>query len=107
LFDVRDSSAGGSDIGLSLIKLSAVVVVYDLDEDVAAVDPLEISHKNSADVARNLGGEWCRVSLKVGVIGALQGGGAYPPVPLAKNDENESTDKNENKQPDTGACPSE
>ena len=38
------------------------------------MDTLEVLHKNSANVAGNLGRKRSRISLKIGIIGALQGG---------------------------------
>ena len=57
------------------------------------MNPLEVLHVNPADIAGNLGRERRRIGLKIGIIGALQGGRAYPPVPFASDDEDESTDK--------------
>ena len=67
LFDVFDSSLSAGDISLSLIELSAVVVIHDLDQDIAAVDTLEVLDKYPADIAGNLCGQWCRIGPKVGV----------------------------------------
>jgi hypothetical protein len=44
LLDVVDCRAGCHDISLGLIKLGAVIVVDDLDEDVAAMNALEVLH---------------------------------------------------------------
>ena len=107
LLDIVDSGSGGGDIGLRLIELGAVVVVDDLDQDVAAMNALEVLHQHAADVTGNLGGERRRIGLKIGVVGALQCGRAHPPVPFASDDEDEGADQNENKQPDAGAGPSE
>jgi len=42
--------------------LGAVVIVHDLDQDVAGTNSLEISDEDAPDIAGNLGGERCRVS---------------------------------------------
>src|SRR5580704_8385161 len=105
LFDVFDRGSGGVDIGLSLIELGAVVVVDDLDQDIAAANALEVLHPHVLDVAGNFGGEGCRISLKVGIVGFLQYGRSHPPVPFASDDEDQGADQNENKDPDGGRDP--
>lgn len=105
LFDVVDGGTGGGDIGLRLIELGAVIVVDDLDQDVAAMNALEVLHQHVADVTGNLGGERRRIGLQVGVVSALQHSRPHPPVPFAHDDEDERTDQKKNKQSDAGARP--
>src|SRR5580704_6157335 len=105
LFDIVDRSSSGSDIGLSLIELGAVVVVDDLDQDIASTNALEVLHPHVLDVAGNFGSEGCRISLKISIVGFLQYGRSHPPIPFASDDENQGTDQNENKDPDCSRDP--
>src|SRR5580704_18264267 len=105
LFDVFDRGSGGVDIGLSLIELGAVIVVDDLDQDIAPANALEVLHQHALNVAWNFGSERCRIGLKVGIVGFLQYGRSQPPVPFASDDENQDADQNENKDPDGGKYP--
>ena len=59
-----------------------------------------------ADIAGNLGSERRHIGLKIGIVGALQGGRPHPPIPFASDDEDEGADQNEDKQPDACAGPS-
>jgi hypothetical protein len=85
---------------LRLIELGPVVVVNDFDDWVARVNPLKVLNVDGFDVPGNLGGQRRRIGLQVGVVGGLQRGRANPKIPFEGDNEDQTSDKNEDEQPD-------
>jgi len=83
----------GVDIGLRLSELGAVVVVNDIDDGIARVNPLKVLNVDGSDVSGNFGGEQCRISLQIGIVGGLQHSRANPPVPLVGDNEDQTSDQ--------------
>jgi hypothetical protein len=78
---------------LCLIELGAVVVVNDIDDGIARVNPLKVLNVDGSDVSGNFGGERCRISLQIGIVGGLQHSRANPPVPLVGDNEDQTSDQ--------------
>src|SRR5260370_17531718 len=70
--DICDGSLGSADIGLGLIKLGAVVIVHNLDQDVAGSNSLEILDEDAPYIAGNLAAGRCLVSPSSASITAFQ-----------------------------------
>src|SRR6516165_10922897 len=92
--------SGGVDVGLRLTELGAVVVINDIDDRIASVNPLKVLNVDRSDVTGNLGGQRCRISLQISVVGGLQHSRANPPVPLVGDDEDQTCDQEQDKCPD-------
>src|SRR6516165_11926115 len=63
LLDVVNRCSGGVDVGLRLTELGAVVVINDIDDRIARVNPLKVLNVDRSDVTGNLGGQ--RVSYQL------------------------------------------
>ena len=105
LLDVVNRRSGGVDIGLRLTELGAVVVVNDIDDGIARVNPLKVLNVDGSDVSGNLGGHRRRIGLQIRVVGGLQRGRAYPKVPFVGDNEDQTSDKKEDEQPDDKTQP--
>ncbi len=90
---------------VGLVDLGAIIVIDDLDQQIAGFDLLEIPHSDLADIAGNLGGERRQVGMQIGVVGALHRGRSNPPVPLNGDEGDERSDQKQDEQPEDDAEP--
>jgi hypothetical protein len=107
LLDGRDGRLGSQNVPLGLVKLGAVVVVLDLHQQVAGLDPLEIIHKDMGNIARHFCRQRRQVGGEISIVGALLRRGAHPPIPFVGHDNNQSADQQQNEKPYSDADPSE
>jgi hypothetical protein len=101
-----DGRLGSQQIPLGLVKLGAIVVVLDLHQQVAGLDPLEIIHKDMGNIARHFCRERRQVGGEISIVGALLRRGSHPPVPFVGHDNDQSTDQEQNEKPYADAEPS-
>ena len=107
MFDVLDRRSGSRDVCLGLLELRAVVVVDELDEQLAGLDRLEILHGQLADIGWDLGGQRRGVGLEIGIVRGLPYGRPHPPVPFARHEDDEPAYGEKYEKPDGGAEPAE
>src|SRR4029077_16554705 len=93
LLDVVHRRSGGVDIGLRLTELRVVVVVNDIDDGIARVNPLKVLNVDGFDVSGNFGCWGCRIRLQKGMVGGWQPSRANPPVPLVGDKEDQTSDQ--------------
>jgi len=68
--------------GIGLINLRPIVIVLQLDEEVALVDLLVVGHIHRAHNACHLGSERSKSAANVCIICNLFDLGTFPPIPV-------------------------
>src|SRR5262249_44459082 len=105
LLDILDGRLGDGEISLRLIELCSVIIVDYVYQKIAGLDPLEVLHGNASDITRTLRGKRSDIGLKIGVVGALLHCRSHPPIPFARNENDESAGQDQDKQSDSDLAP--
>src|SRR5258707_666107 len=93
-FESLDLRGRGRHARFELRDRCAIVIVDDLSQHIAGVDPIKVLYREVADVARDLGRDRGQVRLKIGVIRGLPLCVALPESP-ARGDDDEDAQGND------------
>jgi hypothetical protein len=98
--EVFDRGLGPEQIGLGLRYSSPVIVIVDLDQEVAFFDALEVVDRDPAHIAINLSAERRNVAADISIVGDLPDRQTDPAVPLRRKQHDNKPRGNQDRQPD-------
>ncbi len=90
--EVRDRGLGAGDVGLALGQARPIVVVLDLDQEIACLDLLEVTDRDGADIAVDLGAERRDVAPDIRIVGRLGAPHPDPAVPAGGQQQRQPAD---------------
>ena len=93
---ILDRRLGAGEIGLRLGDASAVIVVLDLDQQIALLDLLKVVDRHPSDITLDLGAERCDVTADVGVVRGLPHAVTDPAVPAGDEQRNDDAGEQQN-----------
>jgi hypothetical protein len=98
--EVFDRRLGAEKISLGLCHPGAIIVILDLDQQFAPLDPLKIVHGHSPHVPFDLGAERRDVAANIGVVRNLPHCQANPKVPLSRKQNHHDSRGEQHGKPD-------
>ena len=87
---VVDRGFGAEKIRLGLRHPGPIIVVLDLDQQIASFDALEVIDRDATHIALDLGAERRDVAANIGVVGDLADRQADPAIPLGRKEDDDN-----------------
>ena len=87
-------------VRLGLRHPGPIIVILDLDQQLALLDPLKIVHGHPAHITFDLGAERRDVAANVSIVGNLPDRQANPAVPLSSEQDDDNSGSDQNGEPD-------